>query len=187
VEQAGLVITLRAASPADAGAIAAIYAPHVVDGTASFETDPPDLYAMLARMAASQGLYPWIVAAAGGEVVGFAYAAAFHPREAYRWCAETTVYVADGAQRRGVGRRLYGALIDTLRAQGFTQAVARIALPGEASVVLHQACGFAPVGVQHAVGYKHGRWIDVGLWQRALAEPATPPAEPRRFAEVGLA
>lgn len=181
------MIALRPASPADAGAIAAIYGQEVANGTATFETEPPGVHDMLARMAASGGLYPWIVAMRGAEVVGFAYAAAFHARAAYRWCVETTVYVAEGAQAQGIGRRLYAALIDTLVGQGFTQAVARIALPGEASVALHAAAGFAGAGGQRAVGYKHGRWIDVALWQRALAEPTDPPVEPRRFAEVGLA
>jgi L-amino acid N-acyltransferase YncA len=178
------VIALRPAGPADAGAIAAIYAPQVLSGTATFEQVPPDMPAMLARMAASGGLYPWLVAVADDLLLGYAYAAAFHPREAYRWAVETSVYVAEAAQRRGVGRRLYGALIDTLCAQGFTQAIARISLPGEASVALHEAVGFRPAGVTRAAGYKNGQWIDVGLWQRPLAEPADPPAEPRRFAEI---
>jgi L-amino acid N-acyltransferase YncA len=183
------VIALRAARPDDAAAIAAIYAPHVLVGAASFEIEPPEARPMRARMAASDGLYPWLVATTGeesGGVLAYAYASAYGTRPAYRWAVETTVYVADAAQRQGAGRLLYEALIDTLRAQGFTQAVGRIALPNEASIALHEAVGFRRAGVLREIGWKGGRWIDVGLWQCELAEPASPPAEPRPFSATGL-
>ena len=186
------MIAIRAAHPDDAAAIAAIYAPHVLAGVVSFETQAPDADTMRARMAGADGLYPWIVATLrseeGGEeaVIGYAYAARFREREAYRWVVETTIYVADVSQRAGVGRLLYEALVDTLTAQGFTQAMGVIALPNDGSIKLHEAVGFRRAGVFREVGLKHGRWIDVGYWQRELAEPATHPAEPRPFAEVGV-
>lgn len=183
------MIAIRAAQPGDAAAIAAIYAPHVLIGAASFEEEAPDAETMRSRMDASQGLYPWMVATQGeeqGGVLAYAYASAFHPRAAYRWTVETSIYVADAAQRRGAGRLLYGALVETLRAQGFTQAVGRIALPNDGSIALHEAVGFRRAGVQREVGYKHGRWIDVGLWQCELAQPATPPQEPLPFKTVGV-
>ncbi|HEU0067337.1 MAG TPA: GNAT family N-acetyltransferase [Sphingomonas sp.] len=183
------MIAIRAARPEDAGAIAAIYAPHVLAGVVSFETDAPDARTMRARMAAADGLYPWIVATSGedtGGVLAYAYATRFRERDAYRWVVETTVYVADVSQRAGVGRLLYEALVDTCRAQGFTQAMGVIALPNDGSIRLHEAVGFRRAGVFREIGYKHGRWIDVGYWQCELAEPATPPVEPRRFADVGV-
>ena len=184
------MIAIRAAEPRDAAAIAAIYAPHVLSGVASFETDAPDAAAMRRRMAAADGVYPWLVAATGtgadDGVIGYAYAARFRERPAYRWTVETTIYVADVAQRQGAGRLLYAALVDTLRAQGFTQAIGVIALPNDGSISLHEAVGFRRAGVWREVGYKHGQWIDVGLWQCDLAEPANPPREPRPFREVGL-
>ncbi len=188
------MIRVRAATPADAGAIAAIYAPNVLVGTASFETEAPDAAAMAARMAASEGLYPWLVATTGSgtgseaddRVVAYAYATRFRERAAYRFVVETTVYVADAAQRQGAGRMVYAALIATLRAQQFTQAIGAIALPNPGSIALHEAVGFRRAGVYREVGYKHGQWIDVGYWQCVLHEPATPPVEPRRFAEVGV-
>jgi L-amino acid N-acyltransferase YncA len=183
------VIALRPANAADAEAIAAIYAPHVRSGTVSFETEAPDGATMAARMSSSDGLYPWIVAsdgAAAGGVLGYAYATRFSERDAYRWVVETSIYVAATAQRRGIGRLLYAALIGTLRAQGFTQAIGRIALPHDASVALHEALGFRASGVLRAVGYKHGQWIDVEYWQCTLAEPMMPPAEPLPFADVGV-
>ena len=181
-------IVIRAAVPEDAASIAAIYAPHVLVGTVSFETEAPDARQMRARMAASDGLYPWLVATVGpeGGVLAYAYAAPFHKREAYRFACETTVYVADAAQRQGAGRLLYEALIDTLRAQGFTQAIGAIALPNDSSIKLHEAVGFRRAGVYREVGYKNGQWIDVGHWQCELNEPAVPPVEPKRFADVGV-
>ena len=159
---------VRPARPDDAGAIAAIYAPHVVEGVASFETEAPDA-AEIARRMATSALYPWFVAEVAGEVGGYAYASAFGERAAYRRTVETTVYVSEAAQGRGLGRRLYGVLLNDLRTRGFAQAIARIALPNPASVALHAALGFQLAGVLRSVGRKHGRWIDVGLWQCGLA------------------
>jgi len=191
------MIGIRAAAPEDAAAIAAIYAPHVLTGTVSFEVEPPDARAIRARMAASEGLYPWLVATIGdsgggsggeaeGGVIGYAYATRFRDRPAYRFVVETTIYVADTAQRQGAGRLLYEALIDTLRAQGFVHAIGAIALPNDASISLHEAVGFRRAGVYREVGYKHGQWIDVGIWQCELNEPAIPPVEPRKFSDVGV-
>ena len=171
---------IRAARPEDADGIAAIYARHVLGGVATFETEPPDAAEIARRMAGGERRYPWLVAEAGG-LVGYAHAGPFHPRAAYRWTAETSIYLAEGAQGRGVGRRLYQALIAALEAAGYTEAIARIALPHPASERLHAATGFRAVGITKRVGWKHARWIDVGLWQRALAIPADAPAEPRTW------
>jgi phosphinothricin acetyltransferase len=168
------VIAVRRARPGDAVAIAAIYAPHVTDGVVSFELTPPDAAEVARRMADGGARYPWLVAEDDGPVLGYAYASAFRARAAYDWAVETTVYIATAAQGRGVGRSLYDALLAELIRAGFTQAVAVIALPNDASVRLHERLGFAPVGVNPAIGYKHGRWIDVGIWQRALATLTAP-------------
>ncbi len=183
------MIAIRAARPEDAAAIAAIYAPHVLAGTATFETEAPDARHMRSRMAASDGLYPWIVATNGDEaggVLAYAYATRFRDRPAYRYVVETTIYVSAATQGQGVGRLLYDSLIDTLRVQGFTQAIAAIALPNEYSIRLHESVGFRRAGVYREVGYKQGRWIDVGLWQCELNESAVPPVEPRPFSAIGV-
>ncbi len=183
------MIAIRAAQPEDAAAIAAIYAPYVLGGTVSFETDAPDARQMRARMLASDGLYPWMVAtngAAAGGVMAYAYATAFRDRPAYRYVVETSIYVAGPLQRQGAGRLLYEALIDTLRAQGFTQAIAAISLPNDGSIGLHESVGFRRAGVYREVGFKHGQWVDVGFWQCELNDSATPPIEPRPFTEVGV-
>jgi phosphinothricin acetyltransferase len=178
------MIRIRLAEDKDAEAIAAIYAPHVTRGAASFEEEAPNAAEMRARMAKIAGQYPWLAAEEDGRVLGYAYACQFRERRAYRWAVETTVYVADGAQRRGVGQLLYRALIDALRKQGFTQAIAAISLPNDASVKLHELVGFKRAGVYREIGWKHGRWVDVGLWQLQIADPPNPPHEPRPFAEV---
>jgi L-amino acid N-acyltransferase YncA len=183
------VIAIRGAEAADAAAIAAIYAPHVLTGTVSFEIDPPDARAMRGRMSASEGLYPWLVATSGepeGGVIGYAYATKFRDRPAYRYVCETSIYLTDASSGSGVGRLLYEALIDTLRAQGFVHAIGAIALPNDRSIRLHEAVGFRRAGVYREVGFKHGQWIDVGIWQCQLNEPVVPPVEPRKFSDVGV-
>jgi L-amino acid N-acyltransferase YncA len=177
------VTRLRPARPEDAGAIARIYAPFVTDGVVSFEETPPGAEAIARRMADKVARYPWLVAE-DGAVLGYAYAGPFRERAAYRWTAETTIYLDAAAQGRGLGRRLYAALLATLERQRFAQAVGVIALPNPASAALHEAMGFERVGCNPRSGWKAGRWIDVGLWQRPLARPADPPAEPIPFAAL---
>lgn len=178
---------IRAATPDDAAALAEIYAPFVAGSHISFETEPPDAAEIGTRMAAGGFLYPWLVAEGGGGVAGYAYAARFRPREAYRFTVETSVYLRAGAEGSGLGRRLYGPLLAMLEAQGFSQAIAAIALPNKASVRLHERLGFRHAGTYERVGYKLDRWWDVGLWQRPLAAAADPPAEPRPGTEADLA
>lgn len=170
---------IRPASRGDAAAVAAIYAPFVTGSIVSFETEPPSAGEIAGRMAAGGGLYPWLVAEEAGEVVGYAYAAAFRARPAYRFAVETSVYLRRGAEGRGFGRALYEPLLAIAEAQGFTQAIAAITLPNDASVALHERLGFAPAGAYRKVGWKMGRWLDVGLWQRPLAAAGEAPAEPR--------
>lgn len=169
---------IRAARFEDAAAIAAIYEPYVSASAISLEDEPPGPGGMAERMAAGGALYPWLVAEEDGAVAGYASSSRFRPRPGYRFTVETSVYLAHGCQGRGTGRALYGRLIETLVAQGFTQAIAAITLPNAASVRLHETCGFERCGVYSQVGWKLGRWWDVGLWQRPLAPVSTPPSEP---------
>ncbi len=176
---------LRLATAHDAAAIAAIYAPYVTDSAVSFETEPPGETETRARIAAGGELHPWLIACDDdGGVLGYAYATAFRARRAYRFTVETSVYLDQAAQGRGIGRRLYAALLGLLEAQRFTPAIAAITLPNPASVRLHEALGFAQAGVYRDVGHKLGEWRSVGLWQRALAPMAADPKEPRPFATI---
>jgi len=172
---------LRAATPDDAAAIADIYARFVRETAVSFETEPPDEAAIRGRIEAGGDLYPWLVAEEEeeeGVLLGYAYAARFRDRPAYRFVVETSVYLRAGAEGRGLGRQLYEPLLAMLEAAGFTQAIAAITLPNDASVRLHERLGFERAGTYRQVGWKLGAWHDVGLWQRPLAPAGTPPEEP---------
>lgn len=182
-----MTFMIRPAVADDVAAIAAIYAPYVENHSISFEERAPSPKEMARRMAgiAADGL-PWLVAVSDGEVIGYAYARQFHERHAYRFAVETTIYVSASRQREGIGRQLYVALVRTLSAQGYTQALALIATPNEASIAMHEAAGFQRAGVWRSVGYKQGEWRDVSIWQRPLAVVDGVPDEPRSFAETGL-
>jgi phosphinothricin acetyltransferase len=169
---------IRHADPGrDGAACAAIYAPFVSDTVISLEEVPPSPEELAARIERISRTHPWLIAELDGDSVGFAHASPHHQRAAYRWAADVTVYLADGVRRRGIGRGLYEALLELLVRQGVHVACAGITLPNEASVGLHEALGFVPVGVYRRIGFKHGRWRDVGWWQRELLPTADAPAE----------
>ena len=164
-------LEVRPATPADAAAAAAIYAPVVRDTHVSFEAEPPTVEEMRSRIALTLRSHPWLVAVADGEVLGYAYGGSFRSRPAYRWSVEVSAYVRDDARGEGVGRALYDALLGDLRERGFVTALAAIALPNPPSVAFHEAFGFEPVGVFRKVGFKLGRWWDVGWWSLELRPP----------------
>lgn len=170
---------IRDADPSrDAQACAAIYAPYVVGSAVSFEEQALDAVAFAFRMAQVAATHPWLVAERDGQVVGFAYGAPHRERAAYRWAADVSVYVDRGAHRQGVGRALYEALFERLRAQRLRVACAGITLPNDASVALHESLGFEPVGVYRDIGFKAGAWRDVGWWELQLLPPIADPPEP---------
>jgi phosphinothricin acetyltransferase len=174
---------IRPADPArDAAACAAIYAPFVADTPTSFELVAPDAEQMAARIARTAATHPWLVCERAGEIAGFAYGSMHRERAAYRWAAEVSVYIDPAHHRTGVGRALYEDLFERLRAQRLRVAIAGITLPNEASVGLHEALGFEPIGVYRGVGWKAGAWHDVGWWQLRLLPDADadagPPPEP---------
>lgn len=171
-------IRIRQAQTRDAAMIAAVYAPYVRDTIISFEAEPPAAEEMSRRIGAIVARHPWLVAEQDGKVLGYAYAGEHRSRAAYRWDVDVAVYLAAQAQRRGIGRRLYLALFEVLRRQAYVNAYAGISLPNAASVGLHEALGFAPVGIYRKVGYKHGGWHDVGWWALNLLPPRATPAEP---------
>jgi phosphinothricin acetyltransferase len=161
---------IRPATPADIPAITAIYRPSVASGTASFELDPPDEAEMLRRFEAITAAgYPYLVAARGEAVSGYAYVTAYRTRPAYRFSVENSIYVHPDAQRGGVGRLLLQSLIDAAADRGFRQMIAVIGDSRHVgSMALHRSLGFTFIGTSHAVGFKHGRWLDSVLMQRAL-------------------
>jgi phosphinothricin acetyltransferase len=166
---------LRPATPADIPAITRIYAHAVTHGTASFELEPPDEAEMARRQQALfDGGYPYLVAEIDGAVAGYAYAGAYRTRPAYRFSVEDSVYVDPAMQRRGLGRILLAALIDEAQTRGFRQMIAVIGDSAQApSIELHRALGFEMIGPIRNVGFKHGKWLDTVLMQRALGAGAT--------------
>ncbi|CAO3357850.1 N-acetyltransferase family protein [Azospirillum melinis] len=179
VSIAGPAITVRASAHGDIPAITALYAHHVLHGTASFEEVPPD-EAEIARRRADilgRGL-PYLAAECEGRLVGYAYAGLYRTRSAYRFTLENSVYVADGMGRRGIGRALMDPLIEMCEAAGYRRMIAAIGdSANHGSIGLHSACGFRHVGILPAVGFKFGCWLDGVLMERPLGDGSdSPPA-----------
>ncbi|HEY1243961.1 MAG TPA: GNAT family N-acetyltransferase [Hyphomicrobiaceae bacterium] len=167
--------TVRAATTADVAAIAAIYRPAVLHGTASFELEPPDEAEMLRRFTAvTAACYPYFVATLDERVVGYAYASAYRTRPAYRFTVEDSVYIAPDAQGKGVGGALLKALVAASTAGGHRLMVAVIGDSRNfASIALHRSAGFKFCGTIHSVGYKFGRWLDSVIMELPLGEGDT--------------
>jgi phosphinothricin acetyltransferase len=161
-------LTIRDALADDAKACSAIYRPHVTGSWVSFELEPPGAAEMARRIADYGASHAWLVAERGGEVIGYTYGSPHRTRAAYASSCDIAIYVAASAPRSGVGRALYGELLARLKGKGFHAAFVGITQPNPASVALHEACGFTPVGVYREVGWKMGAWRDVGWWQRVL-------------------
>lgn len=173
------MVTIRHATADDAAACAAIYRPYVTDTAVSFEIEPPSAPEMAGRIGEAMRSHAWLVAEIDDRVVGYAYARPFAAREAYRWSCEVSVYLQQGRGRSGLGRALYGMLLPYLAERGFRVAVAKMTLPNDASMGLHAALGFRPVGVHRNIGFKNGAWYDVAIAQLDLATGADPPDELR--------
>jgi L-amino acid N-acyltransferase YncA len=180
--QGSPLITIRPAEDADMDAVTAIYGHHVLQGLASFETEPPDATDMRRRRAdvVAKGL-PYLIATDNDHaVLGYAYANIYRPRPAYANTVENSVYLRPDATGRRIGQRLLAALIDACKERGLRQMVAVVGDSGNlASIRLHEKLGFRRVGVLTNVGYKHGRWLDSVLLQRELQPGARTPPEQR--------
>jgi phosphinothricin acetyltransferase len=160
---------IRLATPADAAAIAAIYNHYVRTTTISFEEEAVSMAEMARRIGEVGARLPWYVLEEGGAILGYAYATPWRARSAYRFSVESTVYVALGHARKGIGARLYQALLADLRERGLQVVIGGIAQPNLASVALHEALGFTKVAHFSRVGRKFDQWIDVGYWELQLA------------------
>lgn len=162
-------VTIRNVSEADANAIAAIYAHHVLTGTASYDLEPPpaEFHRDKIRRITGAG-WPFLVAQANGRLAGYAYATQFRDRAAYRYTAENSIYVHPEMMGRGIGKLLLQALLERAAAYGFRTIVAVIGGAEPASIALHAACGFEEVGRLRSVGWKKERWLDSVYMQRDL-------------------
>ena len=172
-----MIVAIRPAIRADVAAVARIYAHAVEHGTASFELTPPDEAEMARRFneLTAQG-FPYLVAVIDETVVGYAYAAPYRARPAYRFTVENSVYIAHDSHRRGAGKALLEALIEACTDKGFRLMVAVIGDSNQAaSIGLHEAAGFEHAGVFENIGYKFDRWLDTVLMQRPLGPGASKP------------
>jgi phosphinothricin acetyltransferase len=163
---------IRSATAADVAAITAIYRPAVLEGTATFELEPPDEAEMLRRFEAiTNAGYPYFTAELDGHTVGYAYANAYRTRPAYRFTVEDSIYIAPEAQNKGIGRALLNALIEASTAKGHRLMVAVIGDSRQyGSIALHRNAGFTFCGTIHSVGYKFGRWLDSVIMELPLGE-----------------
>ena len=160
---------VRPATASDAEAIARIYNYYIQNTVITFEEEPVSIQAMAARIAETQGLaLPWLVAEVDGAIAGYAYARKWRERSAYRHSRETTIYLERGYEGRGIGRKLYSALLPLLRDCGVHVVIGGVALPNDASIALHEKLGFERVATFRQVGFKHDRWVDVAYWQLVL-------------------
>lgn len=169
---------IRLVTPADASSVASIYEPAVTTGVTSFELEAPDDAEMARRIERVLARTPWLVCEHDGAVIGYAYANTFRERAAYQWSVEVSAYVRGDVHRAGVGRALYTSLFAVLVLQGFQNAYAGVALPNTPSVGLHEAVGFARVGVYRGVGFKFGGWHDVLWFERAIGPRPPDPVAP---------
>ncbi|NVE95032.1 GNAT family N-acetyltransferase [Altererythrobacter lutimaris] len=161
------VLVRRADARADALRCAAIYRPFVEESWTSFELDAPDELEMQQRITDCSASHAWYVAETAGEVAGYAYGSQHRTRPAYASSCDVAIYVDPQYARRGIGRKLYAALLADLSGR-YHSAFAGIALPNDASIGLHEAMGFTSIGVYREVGWKLGGWRDVCWWQKLL-------------------
>jgi phosphinothricin acetyltransferase len=182
-------VIIRPATPADLPSITRIYADAVVNGTATFEIEPPDQAEMTRRQAAllNNG-YPYLTAEIEGVVAGYAYAGPYRARPAYNWSVEDSVYIAPDSHRKGIGGQLLAKLIVESEQRGFRQMIAVIGNSAQVgSIALHERAGFSHIGTLRSVGFKHGKWLNTVLMQRALGGgDATAPKPSLRGASASL-
>ena len=182
------MLTLRLATPDDAAACVALYAPYVRETSITFEYEVPTVADFRQRIETVLKLAPWLLAVEtcdGKErVLGYAYGGTWRTRVAYRWVVETAIYVDQQARGRGIGKALYGALMDLLRLQGFCRAIGGITLPNPESEKLHERLGFKFAGNFRKCGWKQGTWWDVGFWELELRDQSGEMKETASVAEA---
>lgn len=175
---------IRLATSDDAEQIRGIYTPLVAHTAITFETEVPEIVEVARRVERTLAALPWLVCEQDEAILGYAYAARHRVRTAYQWSIESSVYIDSGCRRRGTARALYDSLFAILKLQRYRNVCAGITLPNPASIRLHEAYGFEPVGVYRSIGFKLGAWHDVAWYQLALLEHSPAPEPPRSLPEV---
>jgi phosphinothricin acetyltransferase len=173
--------TIRLARPSDAISILAIYTPYILNTSFTFETEVPTAEAFAQRIISCLEDWPWLVCEIDGAVAGYVYATRHRERAAYQWCVESSVYVHDNFQQRGVATALYAALFEILKYQGCRNVYAGITLPNDRSVAFHKRFGFTWFADYKNVGYKLRQWNTVSWWQLQLNDYSDNPVAPVKF------
>lgn len=177
-------IILREATIEDAAALLSIYAPYVTDTPITFEYEIPSVEEFSHRISSTLTRYPYLVAEMDGVAAGYAYASAFHPRAAYGWCAETSIYLSNSLHGQGIGTLLYQKLEQILSAQHILNLNACITYPNPKSIAFHEKFGYTPTAHFHNCGFKLNRWYDMIWMEKMLGEHQIPPAEFLTFPTV---
>jgi L-amino acid N-acyltransferase YncA len=175
---------IRVATAADASSILDIYAPYIENTSYTFETETPTIDSFRERVITYLQSWPWLVCEIDGIIAGYAYGAKHRERIAYQWSVECSVYIHNDFQRAGIASALYTALIDILKLQGFRNLYAVINLPNDKSVAFHEKLRFEYFATYKNVGYKLGKWKNVGWWQLQLNEYTNEPSPPIKFSEI---
>ncbi len=165
---------IRAAELSDAEVLVKIYNPYIKETTVTYEYEEISAEEFRARMEAVMPRYPYIVAEEKGEVLGYAYGSPYHVRAAYQWDCDLSVYVRKDARGKGIGKVLFSKLLDILTKQGYVNAYSFIDSPNPMSEAIHKKFGFAEIGCLHKAGFKFGRWLDMKLWGKRIADPEAP-------------
>jgi L-amino acid N-acyltransferase YncA len=172
---------LRLATHTDAKGILEVYAPFITGTSLTFETEVPTREAFAERIRSYGRHWPWLVCEMEGNIIGYAYGARYRERKGYQWCVESSVYIKEDHQKSGIGTALYTALFDLLKQQGYRNVYAVINLPNDSSVSFHEKMGFEHFATYFKVGYKLGKWKDVGWWQLVINQYTQDPVAPLEF------
>jgi L-amino acid N-acyltransferase YncA len=178
------MVVIRIAQPADAKGILDIYGPYITNTSFTFETELPSLTELSERIGTYLVNWPWLVCEVDDKIAGYAYGARYRERVAYQWSVESSVYIHDDFMRSGIAKALYTALAALLKAQGFRNVYAVINLPNEKSVQFHENFGFEYFATYEQVGYKLGKWKNVGWWRLTINSFDMEPAAPIKFSEL---
>lgn len=178
------MVLIRLATPEDAASILEIYGPFILNTAVTFETELPTIANIENRIISYQQDWPWLVCEIDGTIAGYAYATKHRERAAYQWCAESSVYVHENFQQKGIAKALYNALFDILKYQGCRNVYAGITLPNAKSISFHEKFGFSKIADYKNIGYKSGAWHTVSWLELHLNGHSDSPALPVKLPEV---
>ena len=175
---------VRLATKHDANEIRQIYAPSIESAAISFETEVPSAEEMQSRIQTILQKFPWIVCTIDGKIAGYVYASKHRDREAYQWSCECSIYMNNAFKGKGIGKELYKLLFEILKLQGFRNVYAGITLPNNASIYIHERCGFKHFATYENIGYKFGNWHSVGWWKFQINDYHLQPPPPLKLSEL---